>query len=147
MIRRMAAVVVAGGLVIGSAGCGNHITVGRLDSAVAPTFANLYVLQQAQHGRKVTVESLKSTAKCVRGDQSTPDKGAGEDWTCAVTWFKSGPDIPVVASYSLHVQTNGCYTAEGDGPIDVNGQPTVVTPDGDTVVNPLYKFDGCFDTT
>jgi ABC-2 type transport system permease protein len=135
-------------LLIGSTACGSGgITANRVDAAVAPTFANLYVLQQAQHGLRVTASSLQSKATCTRGDQSTPDSGPGEDWVCSIQWFKKGPAIPVAASYSLHVQANGCYTAEGDGPPDVNGQPTVTTASGDTVVNPLYKFDGCFDTT
>jgi len=148
MIRlRINALAVIVAVLFGTAACGNHITADRVGAAVGPTFANLYVLQQEQHGRQIAAGSLHSTAKCIRGDRSTADKGAGEDWTCTVTWFKSGRDIPVAANYSLHVQANGCYTAEGDGPIDVNGQPNVVTPQGDTVINPLYKFDGCFDTT
>jgi ABC-2 type transport system permease protein len=137
-----------GAVLLGTTGCGSTgITAQRVNAAVAPTFANLYVLQQAQHGLAVTAASLQSKATCSRGDRSTANKGPGEDWICSIQWFKAGPAIPVAASYSLHVQANGCYTAEGDGPPDVNGQPTVTTASGDSVVNPLYKFDGCFDTT
>jgi hypothetical protein len=42
---------------------------------------------------------------------------------------------------------NGCYTADGDGPADLNGQQMIVAADGATVTNPLWEFDGCFDTT
>lgn len=137
--------LVGGALLVGLTACGSGgITATRVDASVAPTFANLYVLQQAQNGAAVSVEALHSQARCTRGDQSTPDRGAGEDWVCQVQWIKQGP---AVATYSLHVQTNGCYTAEGDGPADVNGSPTITTRRGDVVANPLYKFDGCFDTT
>lgn len=140
--------VIAGALLVGATACGSGgITARRVDASVAPTFANLYVLQQAQNGATVSASGLHSQATCTRGDQSTPDSGAGEDWVCQVQWAKQGPASPAVATYSLHVQTNGCYTAEGDGPADINGSPTVTTQNGDVVVNPLYKFDGCFDTT
>jgi hypothetical protein len=90
---------------------------------------------------------MPSKAACTKGGPSTANRGAGNDWVCALTWFHTGPDIPETAPYQLHVQTNGCYTADGDGPTDLNGQQMIVAADGATVTNPLWEFDGCFDTT
>jgi hypothetical protein len=141
-----AAAILAG--VLGVSGCGSSgITKDRLNHAVAPTFANLYVLQQSLRGRKGAAATLNSKADCARGDASTADSGAGNDWTCTVTWFNTGPNIAVTAQYQVHVQTNGCYTADGDGPADLNGQQLITAADGATVTNPLWEFDGCFDTT
>ncbi|GAB3416379.1 hypothetical protein [Flindersiella endophytica] len=147
MVRRLAGVV-AGLALLGTAGCGSPaITAAKVGHAVAPTFANLYSVQQSVRGLRVTPDSLHAKAACQRGGPETPDEGPGQDWTCAITWFKHGPEIAVVASYNLHVQANGCYTADGEGPIDLNGQPTVTAADGAIVTNPLWQFDGCFDIT
>jgi hypothetical protein len=146
MRRGTTAAVVA--VLLGTSGCGSSgVTKDRLNHAVAPTFANLYVLQQSLRGRKVGAASLNSKADCARGDAQAADSGAGNDWMCTVTWFNTGPDIAVTASYQVHVQTNGCYTADGDGPADLNGQQMLTAADGATVTNPLWQFDGCFDTT
>jgi ABC-2 type transport system permease protein len=145
---RWGAVAAIVAVLLGVSGCGSSgITGDRLNGAVAPTFANLYVLQQSLRGRKIAAASLNSRADCTRGDASTADSGAGNDWTCTVTWFNTGPNIAVTASYQVHVQTNGCYTADGDGPADLNGQQMITAADGVTVTNPLWQFDGCFDTT
>ena len=147
-LRRGAAAIVAAAALAGVSGCGSSgISKPRLDHAVAPTFANLYVIQQSLRGRKVSAASLNSKADCSRGDAQTADSGAGNDWTCTVTWFNTGPNIAVTAQYQVHVQTNGCYTADGDGPADLNGQQLITAADGTTVTNPLWEFDGCFDTT
>ncbi|GAA4636971.1 hypothetical protein GCM10023196_088950 [Actinoallomurus vinaceus] len=135
-------------VLLATTGCGSSgITRDRLNIAVAPTFANLYVLQQSLRGRTVTTASMHAKAACAKGGPTTPDQGAGNDWTCTVTWFNVGPAVPETASYQLHVQTNGCYSADGDGPADLNGQQMIVAADGATVTNPLWEFDGCFDTT
>jgi hypothetical protein len=42
------------------------------------------------------------------------------------------------------VRANGCYTAEGP-PTEI-GRLTLRTRTGRNVVNPLYEFDGCFET-
>ena len=145
---RAAAVLLAATVLATTPGCASSpITAQRLEQAIAPTFANLYVLEESLRGRRVSVESLRPKADCTKGGPTTPDRGPGEDWVCYVTWFKPGPDVAVVASYSVHVQTNGCYTADGEGPADLNGQKTLTTADGHTVTNPLWAFDGCFDIT
>jgi hypothetical protein len=43
------------------------------------------------------------------------------------------------------VQSNGCYKAEA--PLSLVGQQTLRAADGRIVVNPLFTFYGCFDTT
>ena len=145
---RWGAITVIVAVVLGASGCGSSgITADRLNRAVAPTFANLYVLQQSLRGRKVAAASLNSRADCGRGGPETADSGAGNDWLCTVTWFNTGPNIAVTASYQVHVQTNGCYTADGDGPADLNGRQLITAADGATVTNPLWQFDGCFDTS
>jgi hypothetical protein len=146
MWKRASAAAVLLGL-LGATGCGSSgITDERLNHAVGPTFANLYVLQQSLRGRTVTAASMRPKATCTRGS-SGADVGAGNDWVCSVNWFDTGPNITVTASYQVHVQTNGCYTADGDGPADLNGRQSIVAADGATVTNPLWEFDGCFDTT
>ncbi|MEV5571313.1 hypothetical protein AB0L06_14780 [Spirillospora sp. NPDC052269] len=120
----------------------------RVNAAVAPTFANLYVLQQQLRGRKVAAAAVKARADCARGTgPNASTKGAGDDWTCTLSWFNAGPAVTATANYQLHVQPNGCYTADGDGPSDLNGTPTLTAADGATVTNPLWRFDGCFDVS
>lgn len=142
---RRGVAVAAAIIAIVASGCGNDgVTRARVEDAVEPTFANLFVLAQAQHGHREAIASMHTRAQCVRGDGSAAAKGAGADWTCNLTWTQSG-GVPAGAAYSLTIQPNGCYTAEGDGPADLNRSPTIVALDGKTVTNPLWGFDGCFD--
>jgi len=141
------ALALVAGLTVVLGGCGGSpITATRLADSVAPTFANLYVRQQAERGKPgVSAADLGVRATCARTDPTTTDHGAGSDWVCAVQWLVAGPGTPVGASYDVSVQPNGCYTA--DGPASVVGQQTLVGADGSTVVNPLWQFNSCFDTT
>lgn len=146
MRARVLAVVAAGGVLL--AGCQDGaITGARIEASVGATFANLWDLQQTEQGHPhPPVPELESTAGCHRGDPSEPAVGAAADWVCSVSWLVDGPGTPATALYTLSVMTNGCYSAEGDGPTSLNGSPTVATPTG-TTTNPLYHFNGCFDTT
>lgn len=65
---------------------------------------------------------------------------------CDLTW-RTRPATTGRATYSLSVRADGCFTADGDGPVDVNGTKTIVGRDGVTVLNPLWAFDGCFPLT
>jgi hypothetical protein len=49
--------------------------------------------------------------------------------------------------YDVAVGTDGCYTATVDGAEADLGGPTITLPNGGTVRNLVYAFDGCFDTT
>lgn len=152
--HRVGAVLAASLAVTALSGCGNSgITRDRIQRAFGPTFARLYVAQQHAHGRTVQAKALDPRTTCRRGapadrtDAAATGSGAGEDWSCLVTYLVDGPGTPSAARYTLSVKTSGCFTADGDGPLEVNGEQTLVTPAGDTVTNPLWSFDGCFDDT
>ncbi len=129
-------------------GCGSTgITAGALQTSISRTFANLYLLQQAEQGNpRPAAASLHSRASCQKGTPATPQDGAG-NWLCQITYFVAGPGYPVIARYKVDVQTDGCYAADGDGPPSVNGSPTITGPHYQPLINPLSLIDGCFDIT
>lgn len=129
-------------------GCSDGaITDTRIQNSVGATFANLWDLQQSEQGHPhAPVGALQSQASCHRSDPAEVAVGAANDWVCSITWLVDGPGTPATALYTLSVTTNGCYTAEGDGPSSMNGSATLQTPSGSTA-NPLFRFNGCFDTT
>lgn len=134
-----AAVIAA---VVGLTGCGGaNITQGRLDDAVGTTFANLYQRQQALEGKPVHT-TPQASATCKRSGRGAPTTGAGDDWVCTLLLQVGGPSS--VFTYELSVQSDGCYTA--DGPPALVGEKTLTTPSGGTRLNPLFEFNGCFDT-
>jgi len=148
MRRRAAATVLATAAAVsfGVSGCGSTgITAPPLQASLATTFANLYVLQQAEQGNpKPAAASLHSRASCQKGTAAAPQNGAGS-WLCLVTYFVAGPAYPVVARYNVNVQADGCYAADGDGPASVNGSPTITGPHYQQLNNPLRLVDSCFD--
>jgi hypothetical protein len=129
-------------VVLALAGCGGpDITSGRVDDAMGPTFAHLYQHQQDLLGKAVPA-TPEASANCHRSGQGAAATGAGDDWICVVL-LQVG--VPVAQyTYELNVQANGCYTA--DGPPALVGNKTLTTPAGTKRVNPLFAFDGCFDT-
>lgn len=131
----------------GLTGCaGTGITRARLQSSVARTFANLWVLQQQAQGHAaLPAGSLRSQAICTRTSPGTPDVGPGNDWVCNLAWLAAGPSTAVTAVYDLSVKPDGCYTADGDGTPSLDEQPTIIDRRGRSVPNPLWQFDGCFD--
>jgi ABC-2 type transport system permease protein len=139
-MRRLAALAaVALALLGGLSGCGSTgITAARVQHSVAATFANLWVLQQSQEGHPhPSPAALHSSAACQQ---------SGSVWVCNVVWLVDGPSTPATAIYDLNMRTNGCYTADGNGPLAVNEQRTMTTQKG-SAINPLWEFDSCFDTT
>lgn len=149
-MRRLLSAIIAATVVGALAtGCTDAaITDARLQASVASTFANLWVLQQSEQGHPHPgVGSLHPSASCHRGRPGKAAVGAASDWVCSVTWLVDGPSTPATALYQLAVTTNGCYASDGDGPTSLNGSATVPTPSGATTTNPLWKFNGCFDTT
>ncbi len=113
---------------------------------MASTFARLYVLQQVRLGQPPPdVAGLRATARCQRGSPTSQQSGAGNDWICQVTYLAGAPRAAARALYSLDVHTDGCWSADGDGPPPVNGLRTLPGPSGQARVNPLYLVDGCFD--
>ena len=129
-------VLVAGML----AGCGGAaVTNARLEDAVGVSFARLYVLQQAELGHNVAEPD--QSAGCIRSG-SAALTGAGS-WTCTVHFpYPDGHVEPL--SFDVDVQPAGCYTASG--PPAAVGQEQLETAAGDMVTNPLFAFDGCFNT-
>jgi hypothetical protein len=128
--------------VLALTGCGGpDITAGRVDNAVGPTFAALYQHQQNLLGKPPPAPP-EASASCHRSGQGVASTGAGDDWIC-ILLLQVG--VPVAQyTYELNVQADGCYTA--DGPPALVGNKTLRTPTGEARVNPLFAFDGCFDT-
>jgi ABC-2 type transport system permease protein len=130
-------------LVFSLTGCSSAITANRLEPAVRTSFARLFVLQQQQRGLQVDEANLNATAHCGRGAADGSTTGPGADWVCNLTW-RTRAATTGGAVYSITVKPDGCFTADGDGPADLNGSPTIVGVDGASVINPLWAFDGCF---
>jgi ABC-2 type transport system permease protein len=146
--RWLAASAAAAALAAALAGCSaaTGVTAPPLQASISRTFANLYVLQQADQGNpRPAARSLRARAACTKGAPAEAQSGAGADWVCDVTFFVAGPATPVTAIYNVNVQTDGCYAADGDGPASVNGSRTVTGPGYRQVLNPLWLIDGCFD--
>jgi len=141
---RLAGLVALAGAAGFLTGCGDSaVTDLRVEQAVRTSFDNLYVLQQRQRGLPVDQTRLNTVANCLRDDPDDKRTGPGEDWVCNIKW-RTRSATTGAATYSLTVRADGCYTAEGEGPLDLNGTKTVVGVDGETVLNPLWAFDGCF---
>lgn len=145
--RQWRAVVVAAGTALLLSACGTSaVAPAPLERSVAATFTNLYILDQVEQGDpRPSAGALDTTARCQKGTPATPQRGAGNDWVCFVTYLVDGPGTPVTATYNLDVQTDGCYAADGDGPISLNGSRTITGPGYVQIVNPLWLMDGCFD--
>jgi hypothetical protein len=139
VVAAVAAAVVAM-LVLAACG-GPDITSGRVDDAMGPTFAHLYQHQQELLG-KTPSATPQASASCHRSGQPASATGAGDDWICVVLLQVGQPLAQY--TYELNVQADGCYTA--DGPPALVGNKTLTTPTGTERVNPLFAFDGCFDT-
>lgn len=145
--RVAALALIVAGAAVALAGCGGTgISRARLQSSVSHTFANLWVLQQNTEGNvPPAAGALRTRSNCARSTPGVADVGPGNDWVCRVVWLVSGPSTPVTAVYELTVKSNGCYTADGDGPASVNGAQNVINGRGHPVLNPLWEFDGCFE--
>jgi hypothetical protein len=131
------------------AGCGSKgVTSGRLEAAVAPTFANLIHTQEAALGATaIDPASLRASARCHKADPAAGKQGGGS-WVCTITWHSPRrPLVPLVDTYDVAVTMDGCYTATADSAEAHVGGPTLMTRDGSMVPNLVYAFDGCFDTT
>jgi len=145
--------VLLAGIALLATGCGTSgITGASLAANVGPTFRNMYRLQQRLLGDADQSTADNAWARCFRGGAVKPGatavpgstrnsgSGAGTGWTCLVHW--PAPDGHTqTLGYELSVQPNGCYTAQG--PSGYVGQQDIRTPEGKTVTNPLFEFDGC----
>jgi hypothetical protein len=110
--------------------------------AVGPTFANLYKLQQSLLGHPPVVDP-QAPANCQRTGRGVPNSGAGDDWICQLSLSVNG-QFQSVFTYELAVRADGCYVA--DGSPSLVGGAMLTAANGSARVNPLFEFDGCFDT-
>lgn len=142
LVGVVAATTVLVATTTGATGSGLEKT--RIEAALTTSFSHLYVLQTEQlHRPEVTAAQLAATATCDKGGERVEDEGAGA-WRCTVTWTLPGTTATGTAIYQLEMAPEGRFTADGDGPKEVNGFFQVRTPTGD-VPNPLWQFDGVVD--
>ena len=127
----------------GAAGCGaSPITSSRIETAIAPTFANLVQVQVSLMGLPSMTASDFATKATCRKPGTAGSTGSGE-WVCVLDW--QGPDRQTLLdTFDLFVTTEGCYTATASA--ETLGGPTLKTSTGNDVRNLLYTFEGCFDT-
>ena len=121
------------------------VTAGRLEASISTTFSNLAVYQQKLLGHRVPAGAgLDVLPTCKRRGVSTPYSGQGDDWHCTLDVVgRQARQMPI--GFDVNVRANGCYTAEG--PPSVIGPATIRTRGRGVVPNPLFVFDGCFDTS
>jgi hypothetical protein len=145
LIHAAAAAGAATALTAALAGCATDVTRPRVEGSVGPVFANLYVQQQTLLGHPgLTPATVAANASCDRGGPQVPDKGAGSDWVCQVRWTDNTGKTQD-GKFELQVRSNGCYQA--GGPSKLVGPLTIQTTTGKNVINPVFEFDACFDTT
>ena len=144
IVRRLVATAAVLIGVVLLAGCGTtDITKTRVENALTPTFANLYVQQAVILGHNgVTLASTAASATCDRGGPKVADIGPGADWICMIH-FTDDTHTPQDGKFELQVKANSCYTA--GGPSKLVGLVTITDTSGHDVPNPVFEFDGCFD--
>ena len=77
-------------------------------------------------------------------DRPLGTTGPGGDWGCTIAITTPPPHIDTVdVHYDVTVRPDGCYTATG--PETFLGQRLL--PGRNGTLNPLFEFDGCFDTS
>jgi ABC-2 type transport system permease protein len=134
-----------GVLTVATGASGSGITQDKVQRSVATAFAHLYRFQQAQLRQPpVTEAQLQTSASCDKSEGLDAQQGSGNDWRCTVSWTVPGYNATAQAVYQLNVTANGRYTADGDGPVQVNGYFLIVSA-GKAAPNPLWQFDGDVD--
>ncbi|WP_042374179.1 ABC transporter permease [Streptacidiphilus neutrinimicus] len=132
-------------LATGAGAGGSGITQDKVQRSLATVFAHLYRYQQAEMRQPpVTVAQLQATAACDKSEGLGPQAGSGNDWRCTVSYDVPGYNATAQAIYQLNVSANGRYTADGDGPVQLNGYFLIVIA-GKAVPNPLWQLDGNVD--
>ncbi len=143
--RLAGAAVTAAALTAMLVGCSADVTRPRVEGSLGPVFANLYVQQQTLLGHPgLTPTAVAARPSCHRGTPGSNDKGAGSDWICQVGWT-DGTGKTQNGKFELQVRSNGCYQA--GGPTKIIGPIMIRNAAGKDVINPVFEFDGCFDTT
>ncbi|WP_319460689.1 hypothetical protein [Micromonospora sp. RTP1Z1] len=147
-MTRLRTTVLAAGLAVAAtsslAGCGQpEVTKARLERAITPTFANLYVQRAALLGEpSVTAAGVGASANCDRGGPKIPDVGPGPDWICMIH-FTDDHGQPQDGKFEIQAKADATYVA--GGPSKLIGQAMLTDTHGRDVPNPVFEFDGAFD--
>jgi hypothetical protein len=137
----VAAITAAGALTaFGSPG----VTKTRLEKAIAPTFANLYVQRATILGEPgITTASIAASAKCDRGGPKVADVGPGADWICMIT-FTDDHGKQQTGKFEVQAKADSTYVA--GGPSKLIGLAMLTDKQtGKDVPNPVFEFDGAFN--
>ncbi|MGW5475364.1 hypothetical protein [Streptomyces sp. NPDC004008] len=120
------------------------ITKARVEQALAPTFANLYVQQAAILGIPgITVSGIDASAHCDRGGPKVADVGSGTDWICMVTFHDDTHQVQT-GKFELQIRADSTYVA--GGPSKLIGLATITDKKTEKdVPNPVFEFDGTLD--
>jgi hypothetical protein len=147
-MTRLRTTALAAGLAVAATsaltGCGQpDVTKARLEHALAPTFANLYVQRATLLGEPgVTVAGIGATANCDRGGPKIPDVGPGPDWICMIH-FTDDQGQPQDGKFEVQAKADATYVA--GGPSKLIGPAMITDKTGKDVTNPVFEFDGAFD--
>ena len=119
------------------------VTATKLNRSIKAAFSNLTALQQRELGHHIPAGyHLPDSALCSRQGVGHPYRGAGDNWVCRI-YIPHLPREPTEVSYDVTVKPNGCYTAAG--PESFIGPLTIHRPNGERILNPLFRFSGCFE--
>jgi hypothetical protein len=119
------------------------VTKARVETALAPTFANLYVQQAHILGIPgITVTGIDASATCDRGGPKVADVGSGADWICKITFHDDHNKVQT-GKFELQIKADSTYVA--GGPSKLIGQATITDTSGKDVPNPVFEFDGALD--
>jgi hypothetical protein len=122
---------------------GEDITKARLERAIGPTFANLYVQRAAILGEPgVTVASIGASTVCDRGGPKVADVGPGTNWICMIT-FTDDQGQRQEGKFEVKAAADATYVA--GAPSKLVGLATITDTHGNDVTNPVFEFDGAFD--
>ncbi|MFC4147254.1 hypothetical protein ACFO0M_13450 [Micromonospora mangrovi] len=141
---RLHGIALAAALTVTLAGCGHEdVTRARLERAVGPAFADLYVQRAALLGDPgVTAAGVGASASCDRGGPKVPDVGPGPDWICMIH-FRDDQGQPQDGRFEVQARADATYVA--GGPSKLIGQATLTDRHGHDVPNPVFEWDGAFD--
>jgi hypothetical protein len=123
---------------------GPDVTRARLERAIAPTFANLYVRRAAILGQPgISVATVAATANCDRGGPTVPDVGPGPNWICMIR-FTDDQGQPQEGKFEVQAHADATYVV--GGPSKLLGLATLTEKStGREVPNPVFEFDGAYD--
>ncbi|MCZ4103462.1 hypothetical protein C8250_000630 [Streptomyces sp. So13.3] len=139
VILALAAAVIAATTAAGSP----DVTRTRVEQALAPTFANLYVQQAGILGVPgITAAGIDASAHCDRGGPKVADVGSGADWICMMTFHDDQHKVQT-GKFELQIKADSTFVA--GGPSKLIGLVTITDKTGTDVPNPVFEFDGALN--